>query len=266
MRKNNIIRRLACFVLCFSLVFVSSANAVLASGKDSFFFGNSFKETTKPNKTINPMQSFILDAMDSKNNEDIAIELSNCTEDSISETSKNLSCLLDGKWKSKKDVKQLNKILITYLDYTPKAQYCLWSVIDSGFDGVEIPHTLTNKLKSKINYDFTGNKNDDRGIKFMVKTLLIFDEVAALTDQKLLTFKYSKFHRPEIELNRLEDYPFISASITEVLGSLDTLPFSGDFESFIDYYETYINDCGVYGIFSFIRLLDANGIEYSTEE
>lgn len=266
-KNNNIIRRLACFALCFCLVFISSSNAVFASGKNSLLFGKSVVNAKKVSpKTIDPMQSFIIDSMDSKNNEDIAIELSNCTKKDISKTAKSISRLLNGTWKSKKGEQQLSEILKTYLDYTPKAQFCLWAVIDEGFDEVVIPITLSNKLKSKINYDFTGKNNDDRGIKFLVKSLLIFDEVAELVDEDLLTIKYGKLNHPKIVLNRLEDYKYISNSITEVLKDLKSLPFSSDdFDGFIDYYETYINDCGVYGIFSFLRLLDANGISYTVK-
>jgi len=205
--------------------------------------------------------------MDSKNNEDIAIELSNCTKENISQTAKSISHLLNGTWKSKKGEEKLKDILNTYLDYTPKAQLCLWAVIDEGYDGVVIPITLSNKLKSKINNDFTGNQNDDRGIKFMVKSLLIFDEVAELFDEELLTVQYGKLNQPKIVLNRLKNYKFITDSVNEVFGSLETLPFaSDDFEGFIDYYEEYINDCGVFGIISFLRLLDANGISYTVKD
>jgi len=235
--------------------------------KESFFFGNSFKEEKKkPHEKIDSIQSFILDSMDNKNNEEIAINLSYCTDKNIDKTAKNLSKILKGSWKSKKGIEKLEDILEAYLDYTPKAKYCLWSVIDEGFDGVYIPITLSNKLKSKINYDFTGNANDDRGTKFMVKSLLIFDEVAALDGENLLTVKTNCFNFPRVKLNRLEDYSIITSSIDEVLSSLDTLPFNQeDFDGFIDYYESYINDCGVYGVFSFLRLLDANGIEYTTK-
>ncbi len=268
MSKNNIIRRLACLVLCFCVVFIASSNVVFAGGKNSLLFGNSYVNTKKDKpKALNPMQSFILDSMDSKNNEDIAIELSNCNKRNISQTSKSISRLLNGTWKSKKGEEKLSDILNTYLDYTPKAQLCLWAVIDEGFDGVVIPITLSNKLKSKINYDFTGDYNDDRGSKFMVKSLLIFDEVAELVDEELLSIKYGKYNTPKIVLNRLEDYEYITDSVTGVLSSLETLPFKADdFDGFIDYYETYINDCGIYGIFSFLRLLDANGIQYTAKK
>lgn len=267
MSKNNIIRRLSCLALCFCLVSISSVSA-FAGNKDSLIFGNSLKETKKEAKvTINPMQSFILDSMDNENRGDIAIELSKCSEKNISKTAKNISNILKGTWKTKNGLAKLSDILSDYLDYTPKAQYCLSSVIDGGFEGVRIPVTLSSVLKSKINYDFTGNKKDDRGIKFMVKSLIIFDEVAELDGEKLLTVKYGKNNRPVVKLNKLEDYSFITASIDEVLGSLDTLPFaSDDFNGFINYYEDYINDCGVYGIFSFLRLLDANWIDYTTDK
>ncbi len=267
--SKNIMKRLACLVLCFSLVSISSVNVFAAKKpeKGSFLFGNSFKEVKKEKKgNINPIQNFILDSMDSKNNEEIAIVLSGCTDNNIEKTTAKISKLLKGSWESKKGRSELQDILEMYVEYTPKAKFCLWSVIDEGFDGVNIPITLSNKLKSKINYDFTGNKSDDRGTKFLVKSLLIFNEVAELEGETLLTVKTKKFNVPSVELNRLENYSYVTASIDYVLYNLDTLPLdTEDFDCFVDYYESYINDCGVFGIFSFLRLLDANGIAYTTK-
>lgn len=259
-------KRLACLGLCFCLVSISTVN-VFAAKKDSFLFGNSFKEVKKEKKEkINPIQNFILDSMDSKSNEEIAIVLSGCTDNNIEKTTAKIAKLLKGPWASKKGLSELQDILEMYVEYTPKAKFCLWSVIDEGFNGVKIPITLSNKLKSKINYDFTGNKSDDRGTKFLVKSLLIFDEVAELEGDTLLTVKNNKFNVPTVKLNRLEDYSYVTASIDYVLYNLDTLPLdTEDFDCFVDYYESYINDCGVFGIFSFLRLLDANGIAYTTK-
>lgn len=266
--NKNVMRRLACLILCFCLVSVSSVNVFAANkNKNSFLFGNSFKETKKvKQEKINPIQNFILDSMDSKDNNEIAIVLSGCNDNNIEKTTAKLSKLLKGSWNSKNGKAELQEILEMYVEYTPKAKYCLWSVIDAGFDGVKIPVTLSSKLKSKINYDFTGNKSDDRGTKFLVKSLLIFEEVAELNGETLLTVKTNRFN-PKVELNRLEDYSYITASIDYVLYNLDTLPLdTEDFDCFIDYYESYINDCGVFGIFSFLRLLDANGIAYTTRK
>lgn len=267
--NKNIMRRLTCLILCFCLVSISSVNVFAGTkSKNSFLFGNSFKETKKEKQeNINPIQSFILDSMDSGNNQEIAIELSRCTENNIEKTTSKIVKLLKGSWNSKKGMAKLQEILEMYVEYTPKAKYCLWSVIDTGFDGVTIPVTLSSKLKSKINYDFTGDKSDDRGTKFMVKSLLILDEVAELDGETLLSIKTNKKNVPTIKLNRLENYSYITSSIDYVLYNLDTLPLdTEDFDCFIDYYESYINDCGVYGIVSFLRLLDANGIAYTARK
>ncbi|MFZ5987185.1 MAG: hypothetical protein ACOYWZ_08710 [Bacillota bacterium] len=266
MKKSILLKKLVCFILCFCFIFVSSVNVVLAKGKDSTDYnGSSIDHHKAPLKKIDPMQRFILDSMDSKKNKDIAKELSNCTKDNTAEIAENLSGILKGSWKSKKGMAEIKDILADYLGYTPKAQLSLTMVINEGFEGVEIPFTLSRKIKAKINYDFTGNWNDDRGVKFMVKALQIFHKAASLAGEELVTVTYDKSYRPKIDFNRLENYTYITSSVSKVLASLDTLPFSpGDFGGFINHYETYINDCGIYGIFTFLYLLEVNNIPYSS--
>ena len=235
--------------------------------KGSLIWGHQDKDTKKVSKPSDPMQSFILDCLDSKENKEIANKLSKMNWDNIDKYTKDISRILKGEWKSKKGEEKLSDVLSTYLEYTPKAQLCMSTLIGEGFKGVKIPKELSSKIRKKINLDFTGNKNDDRGIKFMAKSLIIFNDIAAINNDKLVTVKYGKFNRPEIQFNRLEDYSYITNSLDQVLSSLNALPSDEDtYESFIEYYEDYINDCGINGMFSFIRLLEANAIPYSAEK
>lgn len=299
MSKNIVVRRLASLVLCFGLIATSIATPVFAKevgplapkdkgsltqkekgpaapevkgpvapkDKGSLILGHPDKDTKKVSKPSDPMQSFILDSLDSKENKEIAKKLSKMNWDNIDKYTKDISRILKGDWKSKKGEEKLSDVLSTYLEYTPKAQLCMSTLIGEGFKGVKIPKELSSKIVKKINLDFTGNKDDDRGIKFMAKALIIFNDIAITNNDKLVTVKYGKFNRPEIQFNRLEDYSYITDSLDQVLSSLNALPSDEDtYASFIEYYEDYINDLGINGMFSFIRLLEANAIPYSAEK
>lgn len=235
-------------------------------GKGSLIIGLPGKDN-KVSKPSDPMQSFILDSLDSKQNKEIAKMLSKMNWYNIDKYTKDISKILKGQWESKKGQELLSDVLSTYLEYTPKAQLCMSTLIGEGLKGVKIPNELSSQIRKKINKDFTGNKDDDRGIKFMAKALVIFNDIAMTNNEKLVTIKYGKYNRPEIKFNRLEGYSYITNSLDQVLSSLNALPSDEDtFESFIGYYEDYINDLGVNGLFSFVRLLAENAIPFSAEK
>jgi hypothetical protein len=130
--------------------------------------------------------------------------------------------------------------------------------------GLFFQQNFSNRIRLKINDDITGNQKDNHVIMFMVKALQILQKVASLQNEKFVTLRLDNYLHVKFNFNPLENYPYITSSICEVLGTMNSLPFKKkDFKSFIEYYEKYLNSCSIADGISFLYLLRDNNIPYA---
>ncbi|HEY9059472.1 MAG TPA: hypothetical protein VIO64_03060 [Pseudobacteroides sp.] len=252
-RSSYLVKALS-IVLCLTFLFMTSSTIAFAGKNDP----------AAPKKVeVDSMQTFLLDSIASKNNTEIANYISAVTKKNLTATTESIAKAIKGNWNSKNGQAEIKSILVKYLLFTTKAKLGFTAIIREGISDVVIPKDFSSKIKAKINADITGNSKDDRGLKFMVKSLQIVQKlVTSLSEEKVVTLKLNNLLVPKFEFNRLENYPFVTSSVTEVFQTMNTLPFDGDFDSFTTYYEKFLNSCNVYDAISFLYLLKDNNIQY----
>jgi hypothetical protein len=261
-RSNHFLRALS-IVLCSTFLFMASSSIVFADKNDLKKTNNDDKTSYSAKVEVDSIQTFILDSIDSKNNKEIANYIAAVNKKNLTTTTENIASALKGSWNSKKGQADIKNILVKYLLFTTKAKLGLTTIIAEGIKDVVIPKDFSSKIKAKINADITGNSKDDRGVKFMVKSLQIVQKlVSSLSTEKVVTLKLNNLLIPKFEFNRLESYEFVTSSVTEVFQTMNTLPFENDFDSFTAYYEKYLNTCSIYDAISFLYLLKDNNIPY----
>jgi len=262
-RSNRFVKFLS-VVVCSSILFMASSSLVFAGKNDPKAPNKDDKTNQSAKKVeIDDIQTFLLDAISSKKNKEIANYIAAVNTKNLVATTTNISDALKGNWSSKNGQASIKNILVRYLLFTQKAKLGFTSIIREGINDVVIPADLSLKIKTKINTDITGDSKDDRGVKFMVKSLKIVQNlVASLNDEKIVTLKLNNLLIPKFELNNLEKYPFVTSSVTKVFQTMNTLPFDYDFDSFSSYYTTYLNSLNIYEAISFIYLLQYNDIPY----
>jgi hypothetical protein len=261
-RSNHVVKALS-VAICSTVLFMASSGIVFADKKDLKTPTNADKINYNAKAEVDSMQTFLLDSIASKSNKEIANSIAAVSVKTLTATTDNISKLLKGNWNSKKGQAEVKGILVKYLLFTQKAKLGFTKIISEGIDDVVIPSDLSLKVKSKINLDITGNSKDDRGVKFMIKSLKIVQNlVTALNQENVVTLKLNNLLVPKFEFNKLENYPFVTSSVTEVFQTMNTLPFDGDFDSFSSYYTNYFNTCSIYEAISFLYLLKDNNIPY----
>lgn len=262
--------KVLCIILCFSFI-IMSASSVVFAGKNTSKYDDRKYTSDRCSGPIfssksGSIQTLILDSMESKKNNEIANLLSACDKKNLAATSKSIAGILKGTWNSKKGEADLRDILSDYLGFTPKAKLAITMIIREGYSGVVIPRNLSNKIRLKINGDITGNQRDNHGIMFMVKALQILQKVASIENEKIVTLKLDNYLRVKFSFNRLENYSYITSSMSEVLNTMNSLPFKKkDFKTFIEYYEKYLNSCSLADGISFLYLLRDNNIPYAID-
>ncbi len=260
-RSNHVVKALS-VAICSTVLFMASSGIVFADKKDLKTPTND-KISYNAKAEVDSIQKFLLDSIASKSNKEIANSIAAVTKKNLTATTENISKLLKGTWNSKNGQAEVKNVLVKYLLFTQKAQLGFTKIISEGINDVVIPSDLSLKIKAKINLDITGDSKDDRGVKFMIKSLKIVQNlVTSLNQESVVTLKLNNLLVPKFEFNKLENYPFITSSVTEVFQTMNTLPFDGDFDSFSSYYTKYFNTSSIYEAISFLYLLKDNNIPY----
>ncbi|HOV27428.1 MAG TPA: hypothetical protein PK566_13875 [Pseudobacteroides sp.] len=263
-RSNRLVKALS-VVVCSSILFMASTSLVFAAGKDA---PKPPVKDDKPGQTakkvqIDDIQKFLLDAISSKNNKEIANYIAAVNTKNLVDTTNKIAKALKGTWNTKDGQAAVKNVLIRYLLFTQKAKLGFTTIISEGINDVVVPADLYPKVKEKLNTDITGDKKDDRGVKFVIKSIKIVQSlVSSLNDETIVTLKLNNLLIPKFELNSLEKYPFVTSSITDIFQTMNTLPFDNDFASFAEYYTNYLNSLNIYEAISFVYLLQYNNIPY----
>jgi len=100
-----------------------------------------------------------------------------------------------------------------------------------------IIHALPANIIEKVNKDFSGNSENNNGVRFIM-TMLI--NMKGYTYESIATDQHIDIRL--VKFNRFERYKSVKSLVSIVLSIIETLPCPDtSFDGFIDYYEEYIN-------------------------
>jgi len=152
-RSNKLVKAISVAV-CSSVLFMASSSLVFAGKIDP----KPPVIDAKPGLTvkkveIDDMQKFLLDAISSKKNKEIANYIAAVNTKNLVDTTNKIADALKGTWATKEGQAAVKNVLIRYILFTQKAKLGITTIISEGINDVVVPSDLYPKVKEKINTD-----------------------------------------------------------------------------------------------------------------